>query len=145
MTGGFPLWGEERASYAVCMARTPGPGFSVSTTEHDGVPVIEVHGDVDLATSPVLHRTLVSGAHTTAPVTVVDMREVTLLDSTGLGALVLADQRYRDHGGELRLVVTRPIVQRVFEITELDEVFAIFSSLAAAMPAGVGEPDPILV
>ncbi|MGA2521941.1 MAG: STAS domain-containing protein [Acidimicrobiales bacterium] len=121
------------------------PSFTVCRTERDGVPVIEVHGEVDLATSPLLHRALVSAAEATAPVTVLDMSDVSLLDSTGLGALVLADERFRHHGGELRVVITQPIVRRVFEITELNEIFAIFSSLTAAMPAADGQPDPVLV
>ena len=65
-----------------------------------------------------------------------DMSGVTLLDSTGISALVTFHKRFRSYGGELRIVVTDHNVSKVLSITAVDQVLAIFNTLQeAASPA----------
>jgi anti-sigma B factor antagonist len=66
---------------------------------------------------------------------VVDLTQVTFIDSTGLSALVTAEKHFRRLGRKLRLVVSHPAVLRVFEVTNLDEIFDIFPTLTEAIPA----------
>ena len=56
---------------------------------------------------------------------VVDLSHVTFLDSMALGVLLGALKLLRANSGELRLVVPTPELRRVFELTLLDEVFAL--------------------
>ena len=46
-----------------------------------------------------------------------DLRELTFIDSTGLHALVRAKERARTHGQQLILVGARPSARRLFELT----------------------------
>jgi anti-anti-sigma factor len=43
------------------------------------------------------------------------------MDSSGLRALVMADQRARDAGRRLAIVPGAPAIRRVFEITQLHD------------------------
>jgi anti-sigma B factor antagonist len=99
-------------------------------------PVVRVVGEVDIATAPVLRARLEQLPAPTRRV-VVDLSEVTFLDSTGLSVLVGAWKRFSgdDSEGDLRLVVVRPTIQKVLEITGLDQVFSVFATLAEALAA----------
>ena len=68
-------------------------------------------------------------------VAVVDLSDVSFVDSTALGVLVSGVKRLRSAGGDLRLVVTQPRISKVFEITGLNDVFRIYSSAEEAVRA----------
>jgi anti-sigma B factor antagonist len=105
--------------------------FRIEERVDDGVPVITVAGEIDVASAPqlreALHKVIADG-HTTV---VLDLLAVTFLDSTALGVLVGALKRCRELGGELHVVVTDPRIMKIFEITGLTKVFPIADSLAA--------------
>ncbi len=97
--------------------------------------VISLNGDIDLYTAPELktelHRLIDAGATRI----VVDLTSATFIDSTTLGVLLGALKRFRPTGGELALVCSDPNIRRVFEITLLDRVFAIFKTRESAFPS----------
>ncbi len=105
--------------------------LEVSSAEHKGVPVVSAAGEIDVSTAPRLREHLVA-----LPVdvsrAVVDLSEVTFLDSTGLGVLVAGWKRCQESGASLDLVVTRPQIMKVLEVTGLDTVFTIYGSIDEA-------------
>jgi anti-anti-sigma factor len=114
-------------------AAAPAPSGEVAG---EGGPSVRVafSGDVDLNSAPELHRRLVEAEAEAGTATlVVDLRDVTLLDSTGIGELVRAQQRARRAGR--RLVVVRgrgtPIAQ-VLTATAMDRVLELADDPAAA-------------
>jgi anti-sigma B factor antagonist len=58
-----------------------------------------------------------------------DLRELTFLDSTGLARLVAARRRSRKAGRRLVLVRGTAAVQRVFQLTAVEEAFEIVSDV----------------
>ena len=52
---------------------------------------------------------------------VFDLRELTFVDSSGLGVLVAADERLRGQGGSTRFLRPPDRVMRVFKLAALDE------------------------
>lgn len=103
------------------------------TRVQDDVPVLSVAGEIDVYSAPELREKLLElfrGEHTTA---VVDLTDVSFVDSTGLGVLVSGLKRFREAGGDLPLVVTQPQILKVLEITGLSSVFAVHSTLAGAL------------
>lgn len=63
----------------------------------------------------------------------IDMAQVDFVDSSGLVALVMALKMANQIGSELVICNLRPTVRLIFEITQLDRVFAIFESREAAL------------
>jgi anti-sigma B factor antagonist len=55
---------------------------------------------------------------------VIDLRQVTFMDSTGAAALVAADRHAQRDGRSLAIVKGSPQVQRVLEVCGLTEVLA---------------------
>jgi len=109
--------------------------FGVSDSVQSGVPVLLVTGEVDVSTAPELRERLVAVAEKGDRVVVVDLTNVSFVDSTALGVLVSGVKRFRNVGGDLRLVVTQPHISKVLEITGLTDVFAIYSTSAEAVGA----------
>jgi anti-sigma B factor antagonist len=105
--------------------------FRIEEREGANPPVIAVAGEIDVATAPqlreYLHRVIARGDSTI----VLDLLDVSFLDSTALGVLVGALKRCRELGGDLHVVVTDPRIMKIFEITGLTKVFPIADSLAA--------------
>jgi anti-sigma B factor antagonist len=115
--------------------------FSVDVDDLERWAVVRVHGDVDVATAPRLREHLVGLVADGRPLIVLDLDGVDFLDSTGLGVIVGALKRARTHGGDLRIVCTRPRLRKVFELTALDRALPLSSSAEDAVEAAAAPQD----
>ena len=102
-------------------------------SEIAGWTVVNVWGELDVATSPSLRETLIRLVGEGSNRLILDLDGVDFLDSTGLGVLVGALKRVRTHEGELALVCTQPRILKVFEITGLDKAVPLLPTLDAAV------------
>ena len=87
--------------------------------------VAELNGELDISTSERLRAELLQLIDEGCRTLVIDMSELALIDSTGLGVLVGILKRVLQHGGELQLRSPRRSARKVFDITGLDRVFTI--------------------
>jgi anti-sigma B factor antagonist len=109
--------------------------FEVTASGQPGPAVLRAQGEIDVASAPEFHDAL-SGLIAESPaVLIVDMSDVSFIDSTGLGVLVSAEKQMRAEGSGLRLVVTHPQITRLLELTGLDEVFTVVSNTTDAVNA----------
>jgi anti-anti-sigma factor len=105
--------------------------LKIETRNERGVPVIALAGEFDLAGVQEFEAEL-RPLETDAPdVLVVDLTGLAFMDSSGLRALVMADQRARKAQRRLAIVPGPPTVRRVFEITALDERLDLVESASA--------------
>jgi anti-sigma B factor antagonist len=104
-----------------------------------GTVVLAIMGDADLHASPELRQRLTAAIDAGATAVVVDLSEATFVDSMALGVLLGGTKELRSNGGRLHLVVSRPDVRRIFEITLLDRVLRLHETRAAALSACDGE------
>lgn len=93
--------------------------------------MLTLSGEVDLATVPVLRNALVRLVGDAPGVTVaVDLDGVTVLDDTGLGLLLGAAGRAREHGGDLVVVCTTSRLLERFERSGLARAIEVRDRLA---------------
>ena len=95
--------------------------------------VVQVTGEIDVYTAPLLREELASLIDAEHRDVVVDLTGVGFMDSTGLGVLVGALKKVRTLGGDLQLVISSEKVLKVFRITALTQVFTIHETLDAAL------------
>ena len=112
--------------------------LGLELSERDGLSVLAVSGEVDVATVPRLREQLHSLVAQGQTHVVVDLDGVDFLDSTGLGVLVGALKRLRSSGGELHLICTQPRIRKVFEVTGLTKVFPMHDSVDEAVAGAAG-------
>jgi anti-sigma B factor antagonist len=100
--------------------------------------VISVDGELDLATAPRLKWMLIDSLQAGQSQIVVDLSRATFMDSTALGVLVGVN-RSLDAGARLAIVCAQSSVLRIFELSGMDGVFAIFPTLDEALPYARGK------
>jgi anti-sigma B factor antagonist len=111
---------------------TPVP-FAIARRQLDRrASVISIEGELDLATAPQLKWALLDALGDGHSQLVVDLTRATFMDSTALGVLVSVD-RSLDAGATLAIVCANASLLRIFELSGMDGVFAIFATLDAAL------------
>ena len=110
------------------MAEEP---FTLELDLRGETAVVRMTGELDLATAPRLRECVLgliqpSGEEPGSVGTVVlDLSDVSFVDSTGLGVIAASRQRVARVGGELILRAPQPNTVKVLQITGLDRVFTI--------------------
>jgi anti-anti-sigma factor len=99
--------------------------FGVEVTRDDRVSTVRVRGEIDLAAAERLEQALQSVQDEPSEVTILDLREVTFLDSTGLRTITSADARARKDGHELRIVRGSDQVQKLLHVTGMDKILPL--------------------
>ena len=95
--------------------------LEVETVEGNGHTALLLKGELDLSTVGKVEDALKRAEADEPELLVLDLAQLTFLDSTGLRLIVVADQRARERGRRLVVVKGPETVQRVFTITRLDE------------------------
>jgi len=104
-----------------------------------GTTVLAIRGEADLHVASELRDRINEAIADGANALVLDLSETTFVDSMTLGVLLGAMKRLRARGGQLQLVVTRPDLRRIFEITLLDRVLPLHATRDEALDAVDGE------
>jgi anti-sigma B factor antagonist len=95
--------------------------FAVEVSGHPTTPLVQVRGEIDVATSPQLRNELDGLLAAGARHLTLAFDDVSFVDSSGLGVLVGAYKRLREvDSGTIRIVGVQPSVRKVFEITGLE-------------------------
>src|ERR1051325_11522408 len=95
--------------------------------------VLPLKGEIDLHVSPSVTASLNAMIDKKPRRLVVDLSEVTYIDSAGLAALIEAMQKMEAYGGKFLLAGLPETGRSLFEISRLDQVFQIFPNLDAAL------------
>ena len=109
--------------------------LSVSSSEQGAVTIVHVAGEIDVYTAPLLREVLDKQVAAGRTNLVVDLENVTFMDSTGLGVLVGRLKLVRGQNGTLRIVSAQDRILKVFKITGLDKVFHIYPTVEEATAA----------
>ena len=115
-------------------------GFAPFSTSRrvvrEGVGLVVLSGEVDISTAPAFKSDLVALIEEDkVPTVVVDLTDVTFIDSTALGVLIGGVRRLHPLGGRLLLVASGRAVLRAMSLTGLDRIFTVFATRDEALAA----------
>lgn len=106
--------------------------FEVNIVEHaDSYSLVSVRGEIDLHSAPKVQHAVERGANGVHAV-VVDMSDITFMDSTALSMFMRAKDELKEKGIVLRLAAPSKAVDRLFSVTGFGEYFDVFSTREAA-------------
>src|SRR5579862_3402975 len=106
----------------------------MTNREVDGVAVIGLEGRIVLGEESNALREKVKGLLAAGQKKVVlNMTDVTYIDSAGLGALVAAHHSARTQGASLKLSNLGSKFKEILQVTKLLTVFDVYDSEAAAV------------
>ncbi|MDH4263279.1 MAG: STAS domain-containing protein [Spirochaetia bacterium] len=91
--------------------------------------IIEVSGDVDLYNVSELKQAIFDIVENSGTQSIIiDMKETSYLDSSGIGALVAGQKKIKLKGGKFALVNIKDEVLNVLKLATLDQFFTIYES-----------------
>lgn len=97
------------------------------TNENKEQITVNVSGEIDAFTAPKLREELMPLAEKENANLVINLRDVSYMDSTGLGVFVGLLKAVRKNGGKLKLVELSDRLARLFSITGLNDIIDISS------------------
>jgi anti-sigma B factor antagonist len=110
--------------------------MKASTRQVDGITIIDLSGRITLGEgSVVLRDTIRDSVGQGVKKILLNLGDVTYIDSSGIGELVSAYTTVRNQGGELKLLNLTKKVHDLLQITKLYTVFDIWDNEASAVTA----------
>jgi anti-sigma B factor antagonist len=107
-------------------------GLSVETEERGSVFRIALRGELDVSTAPRFNAVLSDPRVRRCRTVVIDLRELTFMDSTGLSAVLVGEMHARTNGQRFTIVQGPRHVQELFRLTGVDHFLEVVES--AALP-----------
>lgn len=96
---------------------------------NQSVKVVQPSGILDSTQSHQFRQEIIDLVEAKTDVIIIDFKDVTFMDSSGLGALVLALKAVRAADGKMFICSINEQIKMLFELTSMDQVFEIFSNL----------------
>jgi anti-sigma B factor antagonist len=96
--------------------------------------VLRLDGELDLASVPTLEDAVENATLEDTAALVLDLRGLEFIDSTGLRAILLQDKRSTERGQTFTLVRGPEQVQRLMNMTHVDEHLKIVASPEEILP-----------
>lgn len=104
-------------------------GLTISNSElASGWQCIAVEGEVDLATVEELETAIDKVFSDNSHPLVIDMRESSFMDSTGLKALVMANRKFDESGRSFAVAVSGGPVARLIDLSGVESSVRIVES-----------------
>ena len=111
-----------------------GDVLTIGARHEPGYAIVTVAGEIDISTVTGLRERLFDLAASGRPL-LVDLDQVTFIDSAGLSALVGTANRADAHGGSLYAACSRPKIRKLFRLTGLDRRIPLARTLDDAREA----------
>ncbi|MGW4103086.1 STAS domain-containing protein [Streptomyces sp. NPDC004976] len=106
--------------------------LSVAATSTESIRVVSLAGEIDYHTVDILRQALIA-SDVARPRIVVDMRQVTFMDSSGLNIFIAAHHAATEAGGWLRLAALTDSVKRTVQMTGVDTFIDCHETLPQAL------------
>ncbi|NBE51149.1 STAS domain-containing protein [Streptomyces boluensis] len=116
--------------------------LKVTDGDQGGWAVIQVSGEMDLVTSPIVRQRVHDAVADGRRSLVLDLSEVLFCDSSGVGVLIATRRLIRSCRGRLRLILPAQgaedgsHVNRVLAALGVRRLFEVFPDLGAAVDEG---------
>src|SRR5260370_40023433 len=108
--------------------------MKVNVRQRDGVTILDLKGKITIGVGDVaLHNAVQDEINGGAPKVVINLKDVTTIDSSGVGELVSAFTTATNRGAKLSLANLPSKVSDILQITQLITVFDVFDSEDAAV------------
>jgi anti-sigma B factor antagonist len=109
--------------------------LAVERTSAEGVELLLVEGELDIATAPRLISVLNGAVQEALRSLVVDLSDVDFMDSTGLALLINAHRRLTRRSKGFAVVCPPGPLRRVFEVTDMVDTLRVCPDRASARAA----------
>lgn len=106
--------------------------FEFTKEELDGVVLLTLKGNLDALTAPEIRPTIDELVANHQTRVIFDLHELTLIDSSGVGAIVSLFKRARVQGGDVKIARLANQPKEIFRLLRLDRAFDLFETIQQA-------------
>ena len=107
--------------------------MDIKEKEQNGVVVLDIAGEIDLYNAPNIKSFILKKIEIQKVNVVINMQEVSYIDSSGIGALISSLSNLKKYQGSLKITNIHDSVKKVFELTKLTSFFEIYANVDAAL------------
>jgi len=107
--------------------------MEIKIKDRDGVKIVVLSGDIDMYTSPEMRKQLLGLIDQKLPVIMVDLANVTYIDSSGIATFVEGLKGMMSYSGRLKFFDIPMRVKEIFNFSKLDKVFDMYGSIEDAL------------
>ena len=107
--------------------------LEVHNETRENAVVLRLKGQLDALTAGTMAPTVDELMAAQTKNIIFDLSEITLIDSSGIGAIVSVFKRTRSWGGDTRISGLSAQPFEVFKLLKLDKVIPLFDTLDAAV------------
>lgn len=112
---------------------------TIKSRKENGVDIITVlEKRIFLDTSDKFKQDLLKVLEGGAKNVVFDLSHVKIMNSSGLGVLILARDRLKDRGGQMAVCNLQPLMEEIFERMQFHAFFQVKKTLEEALKAVSG-------
>ena len=102
--------------------------MQITEKKNNDILVFSVDGDIDINSSPEIRQIFDKPTSEKVMKIIVNLSNVSYVDSSGLATLVEMLKKTKNYGGKLRLSNLAAKVKSLFEITKLEKIFEIYET-----------------
>ncbi len=106
--------------------------ITATVSDHDGVVVLSIGGEIDLVTAPALEEAIGGVISDNPQAVIIDLSGVEFLGSVGLKILAATYEKLGD-SAEFGVVARGPATRRPIHLTGLDKTFPLYPTLDDAL------------
>ncbi|MBI5187662.1 MAG: STAS domain-containing protein [Nitrospirae bacterium] len=107
--------------------------MEIEVLSYRGIDVLKVYGDIDLYSSPGLRKNLISIICKKPGTLLVDLSNVSYIDSSGIATFVEGLKNMMCYGGRLKFIGLPDRIREIFSFSRLDKVFEIYDGIDQAI------------
>lgn len=109
--------------------------MEISQRINGEVRIFEVCGTIDTYTSPEFFKTVMEQIEEGSRNIIFNFKQVTDIDSNGLGVMIKILKKIRDHEGSVKIIANNPVIQQKFNMTGLFKLFPMYETEEEALLA----------
>lgn len=109
--------------------------MDISSRVRGDVVILDISGEIDLYNAPEIKDIVNKLIEQKKYSVVINLKEVTYIDSSGIGALISSLSNLKKYHGGLKIINVFASVKKVFELTKLTSFFEIYDSEDEAVKA----------
>jgi anti-sigma B factor antagonist len=103
--------------------------MKIGVRQRQGVTVLEPKGKITIGSGDIaLRDSVIEALDSGSRKILINLKDVSTIDSSGIGELVAAYTTVTNRGGKLKLVGLPPKVNDILQITQLVTVFEVMDS-----------------
>ena len=109
--------------------------MDISSRAKGEVYILDISGEIDLYNAPEIKDIVNKLIEQKKYNVIINLKEVTYIDSSGIGALISSLSNLKKYQGGLKIINVFASVKKVFELTKLTSFFEIYDSEEEAIKA----------